>query len=305
MQTLSRSTHAMVPFNHNQLHAVELNNLGVLCLERRHFSHGHSLFREALRCTVGAAATIQGYSQEQEPRRSERNGACETDYRVCQGEAGSGVIGVATGAHHPHAAATLHVPSTLLLPLPAAAAAAAAAAPASTLQQEGSNDLASAFHSQGLTIDAACLQWLSESPLDDGITLCSAIVTFNVALVYHSTAVQGYKGSSQLLDKARILYQKCLQFLTWHGPVTRPANSTIDLLHMAVLTNLAHVHFEQLDFTLSCDYQCHLARYVSSLGPLSLRYPDTRMAQFMELQTGNYLLNMFYSLQPPMVAQAA
>jgi hypothetical protein len=318
-QENQRSTVAMGTFNHNQLHVAELNNLGVLCLERRHFSHAHRLFREALRYTVGAAATIQADAQEHELPRS---CACETNNWVWQGESGSAVSGVATRAHYFHTTATLQVPSTSLLPLPAAPVAPAAP---TRLQREDSNDLASSFHSQGFSIDAACLHWLSASEPsallrteEDGMTVCSAIATFNVALIYHSAAVLGYKGSTKLLEKARMLYQKCLQLLLCHGagagagvecnpacPVRRPANSTIDLLHMAVLTNLAHVHFELLDFTRLCDYQRHLAIYVSSLGPLSLRYPDTRVAHFMELQTGNHLLNMFYTLRPSMVAQAA
>ena len=158
--------------------------------------------------------------------------------------------------------------------------------------------------------------------------------------VNHSHMYHQYK--SKFLLKAKSLYEKCHELLfnyqvALHWLVQQPqpqqqqnqqgmsnhihasphyrhrTHPMIDILHMALLTNMAQLNLEMVDYEKFEMYRRQLVqyiRYVTTTCPLQSRYfPSggnvSDIVKFMEQQTGHYLLNSNLLLTMTETAQTA
>ena len=200
---------------------------------------------------------------------------------------------------------------------------------------QGYDSSKSSFHSQGLRIDSTRLYFPTDPQANDAV--CCSIIIFNLAMTLHVKAMDdGESGihrnhnhvNQKFLLKAKTLYDKCHELLTNHHVtmsqhqylVTAASSQCchqlhqhhqthpmVDILHMALLTNLAQLNLELVEYRSFEQYRCELIRYIHSITvvlPLSIRYcsPSPTLSSqsstitrdvvnFMEQQTGHYLLN--------------
>jgi hypothetical protein len=88
------------------------------------------------------------------------------------------------------------------------------------------------------------------------LSLCSAVLVFNLALLHHKEGLSNASIAGYSLKKARLMYEKCQLLLVSIGVLLSEwtGNATIDLLGMAVLNNLGQICCETADYGSSSDY---------------------------------------------------
>jgi tetratricopeptide (TPR) repeat protein len=136
-------------------------------------------------------------------------------------------------------------------------------------------------------------------------TIVSAIIIFNLSIVYHLKGLEGGSGSisSMRLRKARALYQKSQNLLIDAGvPLGATGNPVIDVLSMALFNNLAHVAFELSSYEESRQFFDFLIRFALTVVPS--KYGDAFVAALLDQQKSSFLLNAII-LQVPKLAPAA
>ena len=169
-------------------------------------------------------------------------------------------------------------------------------------QQEERHNTPGLLHSQAFPI---CQRNFSSEPMVDR-TICSSIIVFNLALVYHrkGTLEGGHQG---LVAKARKLYEKSYQLLADTGAnMDSSGDLLVDLLCMAMVNNLAYISFVMSDYLRSTEYSNELIRFGLSIASSpSIRKDGTHVSiALLDQQTRNFLLNAMI-LRLPSPAPAA
>jgi tetratricopeptide (TPR) repeat protein len=166
-------------------------------------------------------------------------------------------------------------------------------------QQEEGPNTPGPLHLQAFPI---CRRNFSLEPMVDR-TICSSIIAFNLALVYHRKGIEGHQS---LVEKARNLYEKCYRLLADTGANKGSTGDLlVDLLCMAILNNLAHISFNVSDYLRSTEYSNELIRFALSVASSpSSRMIDTQVSIALDQQKRNFLLNAMI-LRMPSVASAA
>jgi hypothetical protein len=154
------------------------------------------------------------------------------------------------------------------------------------------------IYDQGLRMEA----YFTADPIVDQ-ALCSAITIFNIGLVHHIAGQQhNICRQHEFLQKSLRLYETSLQLLQRLGVRSSTENAVVDLLNMALLNNMAQIHFELSSFESSQILFEHLVRFSSSTTMAT--YSDEQVKTRMNLQRQFFLLNAPI-LQAPGAAPAA
>jgi hypothetical protein len=158
----------------------------------------------------------------------------------------------------------------------------------------------SCFRTQGLSIPTTSV--FSNDPSVDQI-ICSSIVIFNLALIYHDGGTHGNCAmNEQHLLKARLLYEKSYKLLEGTGFAVLGSftgDPFVDVLEMSILNNLVHINFELTDYVQSELYRHRLVRSVASTGTIASYYPyDLQLAALLEKERSNCLLNLIVTTRP-------
>jgi hypothetical protein len=161
---------------------------------------------------------------------------------------------------------------------------------------------------QGLSIPTMSI--FSTDPLVDHI-ICSSIVIFNLALVYHEEGTQncGTTMCDKHLCKARLFYERSYKLLEGTGFANLGSftgNPFVDVLKMSLLNNLVHINFELSDYSRSELYRHHFVRSVACTGAIASYYPsNSRLAALLEKERFNFVLSLLVTILPPHGAKAA
>ena len=163
-----------------------------------------------------------------------------------------------------------------------------------------SNTSSSFVRTQGLSIPTTSI--FSNAPLVDQI-ICSSIVLFNLAVVYHEKGTENCAMSDQYLRKARLFYENSYKLLEGTGFAVLGSctgNPFVDVLEMSILNNLVHINFELSDYAQSELYRHRLVHYIVCTGAIASYYPDDLpLASLLEKERSNFLLNLVVTLTPP------
>jgi hypothetical protein len=120
-------------------------------------------------------------------------------------------------------------------------------------------------------------------------SISSAIITFNIGLVYHLGGREGF-GSLIHLQTAVSMYQDCRDLLSVSCAFCSTGNATLDLLAMALFYNMAHIHHNDLmDFPLAKNYSEQLVRFASCI--VTSRYQSQHQVKLIEQCMGDFLCN--------------
>jgi hypothetical protein len=145
-------------------------------------------------------------------------------------------------------------------------------------------------YSRGMRMLTAPGDCFSHDLLQDG-TIRSAIVVYNLALVYH---LQGFNKASQVaLQKAKHLYEHSYQLLvntmsSFGGEPT--GNASVDLLVMALMNNLAEISLEMSGYYGDTRAMFeHLLQFAVSTSYRG--YGDEEVSAFMKQESSYFLLN--------------
>jgi hypothetical protein len=134
-------------------------------------------------------------------------------------------------------------------------------------------------------------------------SITSAIITFNIGLVYHLLGRRGF-GSLTHLQTAVSMYQDCRDLLSASCAFCSTGNSTLDLLAMALFYNMAHIHHNDLmDFPLAKDYSEQLVRFASCI--VTSRYQNHNQVMLIKHAMGDFLCNVMTIRNATQVAAAA
>ena len=165
--------------------------------------------------------------------------------------------------------------------------------------QEGIHNTPGLLHSQAFPI---CQRNFSNEPTVDR-TICSSIIVFNLALVYHRKGtLEGHQG---LVEKARNFYEKSYELLADTGAtINATGDLLVDLLCMAMVNNLAYISFDMSDFLRSTEYSNELIRFALSVASSPTIRKDTPISTALDQQKRNFLLNATI-LRSPSLAPAA
>jgi hypothetical protein len=170
-----------------------------------------------------------------------------------------------------------------------------------------SNSRSSFLRTQGLTIPTMSI--FSTDPFVDQI-ICSSIVVFNLALIYHEEGTQncGATVCDKHLCKARLFYERSYKLLEGTGFAVLGSftgNPFVDVLKMSLLNNLVHINFELSDYSRSELYRHHFVRSVACTGAIASYYPsDSRLAALLEKERFNFVLSLIVTKIPPHSAAA-
>jgi hypothetical protein len=134
-------------------------------------------------------------------------------------------------------------------------------------------------------------------------TISSAIITFNIGLVYHLVGRRGY-GSLIHLQTAVSMYQDCHDLLSASCAFCSTGNFTLDLLAMALFYNMAHIyHNDLMDFPLAKNYSEQLVRFASCI--VTSRYENRNQVMMIKHAMGDFLCNVMTIRNADQVAAAA
>jgi hypothetical protein len=126
-------------------------------------------------------------------------------------------------------------------------------------------------------------------------SISSAIITFNIGLVYHLMGRRGF-GSLIHLQTAVSMYQDCHDLLSSSCAFCSTGNSTLDLLAMALFYNMAHIHHNDLmDFPL--------VRFTTCI--VTSRYDNHDQVMLIKHAMGDFLCSVMMILYATPVAAAA
>jgi tetratricopeptide (TPR) repeat protein len=154
-------------------------------------------------------------------------------------------------------------------------------------------------HTRGIRMPKTRTSFFPQDPMEDW-NIYSSIVVFNLSVVYHlqgltSIAQKFYRHSLRLLDTTIREYE---QSQTGNG------DTTIDILSLALLNNLAQVSIELCDFQEAGSIVKKLVRVACALS--SADYGNEQVAIFMHRQRNTFLLNaIMHYAGPPIAAPAA
>jgi hypothetical protein len=129
----------------------------------------------------------------------------------------------------------------------------------------------------------------------------SAVVVFNLALLYHRNALCGNQKFASLSGKATSLYSLVLKLVDWPGWISssRTSQVTCTIVKLAATNNLAQISSESGDTKLAHDFLKHL-----SVGIRQSRkhFPGLfrSSGDMFEL-----MINLFFWPPAPVVASAA
>jgi hypothetical protein len=207
--------------NMNQQRSSEMNNIGVECLERRDFRQALDCFRRAL----------------------QQNHLDSEAFLLADQKTGNGPHRMI----EPQAPLLLHsVGSCWLKPAPLLVG---EPAPSAFQVVATSHEGGFLLYTQGLRISESPEGGpiFSHDPHEENI-IHSAVIVFNLALVFHLASLQpGSPSRHKLLGKAQNLYQKSYMIMAdllkaHHGKAT--GCMFLDLLAMAAWNNQAHIQME-------------------------------------------------------------
>lgn len=134
-------------------------------------------------------------------------------------------------------------------------------------------------------------------------TVISTIIIFNLAVVYHMKGLHEKALTDARLIKARSLYAKAHLLLHDAGVTDgSTGNAVVDLLSMAVSNNLANVYFELSNYDECRTHFDGLIRFALTVVPG--RYGDQYVGTVMDQQKSSFLLNAII-LHAPNLAPAA
>ena len=166
---------------------------------------------------------------------------------------------------------------------------------------EGSQNWVPFIHARAMRIIANHGAYAKDPMVN--ATLNSAIIIFNLAVVYHVKAVGESVSQGPRLCKAKSLYEKSYLLLADCNVLAcAGGNPTIDLLSMALLNNLAQITYELTEYDSSQLYFQELVRFAHSVSPDA--YGNCSIATFMDYQKSSFLLNAMF-LHAPSIAPAA
>jgi hypothetical protein len=158
-----------------------------------------------------------------------------------------------------------------------------------------SKSRSSLVRTQGLNIPTISI--FSTDPLVDHI-ICSSIVIFNLALIYHEEGTQncGTTMCDKHLCKARLFYERSYKLLEGAGFANLGSftgNPFVDVLKMSLLNNLVHANLELSDYSRSELYRHHFVRSVACTGAIASYYPsNSRLAALLEKERSNFVLSL-------------
>jgi hypothetical protein len=160
-------------------------------------------------------------------------------------------------------------------------------------------------YSRSMRMSTASGDCFSHDSFQDG-TIRSAIIVYNVALVFH---LKGFNEASQAaLQKAKHQYESSYQLLeetisSFGGGPT--GNASIDLLVMALMNNLAEISLEMSGYyDVTRAMFEHLLQFAVSTGYIG--YGDEEVSTFMQQESSYFLLNAtILGLAPAAAAAAA
>ena len=166
-------------------------------------------------------------------------------------------------------------------------------------QQEEIHNTLGLLHSQAFPI---CRRNFSNEPTVDR-TICSSIIVFNLALVYHRKGMlEGHQG---LVERARNFYEKSYRLLADTGAnMDSTGDLLVDLLCMAMVNNLAYISFDMSDYLRSTEYSNELIRFALSVASSPSIRIDSHVSIALDQQKCNFLLNAMI-LRSPSLAPAA
>jgi hypothetical protein len=137
-----------------------------------------------------------------------------------------------------------------------------------------------------------------------------SIVVFNLAIVCHLNGLeQGVGGNNaRRLVRAKSLYERCQCLMADAGfPLgCSCANPVADMLTMASLNNLAHLHYETANYVESKHYFDQLIQFTSTMSSSCPLYGgDAYVASLMDRAKSSFLLNAIILQNKPTLAPAA
>ena len=160
----------------------------------------------------------------------------------------------------------------------------------------------------------SCQLFHEESEFDD--STFSAIIIFNLGLVFHLEGIQDMSLQAQLV-KAKNLYLHAHNLLersaavmqdgfSPHPGLTR-GTAVIDLLYMGLLNNLAQIYSEFCDSENSRNFFILLVRHAMSLQLRDYGMDESKLelASFMDQQIESFLNNAMFSVLTSHSASAA
>ena len=134
-------------------------------------------------------------------------------------------------------------------------------------------------------------------------SISSAIIMFNIGLVYHLVGRQGF-GSLRHLQTAISMYQNCHDLLSASCAFCSTGNSTLDLLAMALFHNMAHIHHNDLvDFPKVKNYSEQLVRFATCI--VTSRYENRNQVMQIKHAICDFLCNVMMIRNATRVAAAA
>jgi hypothetical protein len=148
-----------------------------------------------------------------------------------------------------------------------------------------------------------------EAKADDtllNMTLTSAMILFNLAVVYHLEGLQGYDNWCQLsVLKARFLYVKAKTLLDEAGStdLCSMRDPLLDVLTMALLNNLGQIAHYISEYDSCAQYLHRLTNFLSTVHPRDPRN-DNETSAVLEWHKAFFWANVL-ALKAPTIAPAA
>ncbi len=87
----------------------------------------------------------------------------------------------------------------------------------------------------------------------------SAVVVFNLALIYHRSALCGNQKVASLSGKVSSLYSLVLKLVDWPGWISSKTSVTCTIVKLAATNNLAQISSESGDTKQAHDFLKHLS----------------------------------------------
>jgi hypothetical protein len=127
----------------------------------------------------------------------------------------------------------------------------------------------------------------------------SAVVVFNLALIYHRSALCGNQKFASLSGKATSLYSLVLKLVDWPGWIFSKTSVTCTIVKLAATNNLAQISSESGDTKLAHDFLKHLS---AGIRRSRKHFPGLFQSSgdMFEL-----MINLFFWPPAPVIAPAA